>query len=137
MPPDLAEVREWLRKASHDRRMAEAGLAQQPAITDAAAFHCQQAAEKLLKAFLVWREREFEKTHDLRDLVLACAEVDATFGGLLASVAPLSAFAVRFRYPGAPDPSVEQVQEALKVVGELCQFVTGRLPPEVVPADEA
>ena len=37
MPPELAEVREWIRKADRDRRMAELGLAESPAITDAAA----------------------------------------------------------------------------------------------------
>jgi HEPN domain-containing protein len=125
MPPDLAEVQEWLRKASRDRRMAEAGLA--------AGFHFQQAAEKLLKGFLFGREREFEKTRDLRDLVLACAEVDSEFAVLLPSLAPLTGFAVRFRYPGPADPTVNEVREALRVVGEVWQFVTSRLPPEVVP----
>ncbi|MFQ5806078.1 MAG: HEPN domain-containing protein [Phycisphaerae bacterium] len=53
MPPDVASVRSWLAKADHERRRAEAALAQTPPITDTAAFHCQQAVEKLLKAYLV------------------------------------------------------------------------------------
>ncbi|HSW43942.1 MAG TPA: HEPN domain-containing protein [Phycisphaerae bacterium] len=52
MQPELVEVKRWIEKADHDRRMAEAGLDQTPPITDGAAFHCQQAAEKLLK--LIW-----------------------------------------------------------------------------------
>lgn len=72
MPPELAEVREWIRKADRDRRMAELGLAESPAITDAAAFHCQQAVEKLLKAYLIFRQEPFEKVHDLEVLVEQC-----------------------------------------------------------------
>ncbi len=79
MPPDLTEVSEWLRKADHDRRMADLGLAQSPAITDGAAFHCQQAAEKLLKAYLTWQTQDFERTHDLRSLIESCARHDPTF----------------------------------------------------------
>ena len=59
MPPEAAEVRQWLRKAVNDQRAARAALDQDPPITDVAAFHCQQAAEKLLKAYLVWRGQAF------------------------------------------------------------------------------
>ena len=52
MPPEEAEIQRWLEKAEHDRRAADALLDQDPPITDAAGFHCQQAVEKLLKAYL-------------------------------------------------------------------------------------
>jgi HEPN domain-containing protein len=136
MPPEWTEVKEWLRKADHDRRMAEVALAQTPPITDGAAFHCQQAVEKLLKSFLVFQACGFEKIHDLRSLALECAAHDPEFGALEGAVAPLTAFAVRFRYPGLADPPVEEVRAALAVVEDVRRFVTGRLPPEVVPADE-
>ncbi len=54
MSPETAEVKRWLEKADHDRRAAPLALAGEPPITDVAAFHCQQAVEKLLKAYLVW-----------------------------------------------------------------------------------
>ena len=51
--PDPSElwqgVLAWLRKAETDQRAAEALLKLKPPLCDAAAFHCQQAAEKLLK----------------------------------------------------------------------------------------
>jgi len=131
MPPELDEVRGWLRKADHDRRMAEAGLREDPPITDAAAFHCQQAVEKLLKAYLVWKQHEFEKIHDLRALVLACATHDQAFQTLEPRVAPLTAYAVRFRYPGPSEPTPEQVQAALQVVEQVRGFVLDRLPNDL------
>lgn len=128
MPPERAEVFEWLRKADADRRTAEAALAQTPPITDTAAFHCQQAAEKLLKAYLFSRDADFEKTHDLRALSLLCCDHDPSFAPLEPKVARLTPFAVRFRYPGPADPTVEAVQAALAVVDDLERFVRARLP---------
>jgi HEPN domain-containing protein len=54
MPPELGEVRRWMDKARRDWKMAKAGLVQDPPVTDGAAFHCQQAVEKMLKAYLVY-----------------------------------------------------------------------------------
>ena len=133
MPPELAEVKEWLRKAEHDRRVAEAALDAKPAITDIAAFHCQQAAEKYIKAYLVHRREPFEKIHDLEVLVGQCVHLDPAWNELRDSVEPLTAYAVRFRYPGPPDPSVEEVLSALMVVGQLRDFVLERLPDQVRP----
>ena len=130
MPPELAEVKEWLRKADHDRRTAEAALDQKPPITDIAAFHCQQAAEKYVKAYLVHRREPFERIHDLEHLVGQCAALDPAWDELRDPVEPLTAYAVRFRYPGPPDPSVEEVQTALAVVNQLRDFVLERLPRE-------
>jgi hypothetical protein len=44
-------VERWLRVAEPDRKMALARMAQDPPLLDGAAFHCQQAIEKLLKGF--------------------------------------------------------------------------------------
>lgn len=133
MPPELAEVREWLRKADNDRRMAKAGLLLVPPITEAAAFHCQQAVEKLLKAFLIWREEEFEKTHDLRSLIERCGSHDPAFLDHQDTVEPLTAYAIRFRYPGPEDPSTDEVSAALDVVEQVWDFVLARVPDEARP----
>ncbi len=47
MPPDAAEALRWLDKADHDAA-AVAALSHDPPICDVAAFHCQQAVEKML-----------------------------------------------------------------------------------------
>lgn len=133
MAPEEAEIRRWLEKARNDVQIAEMALAHLPPITDAGAFHCQQAVEKLLKAFLVSRECEFEKIHDLEVLAEQCAQYDAQFDVLRKRVDPLTLFAVRFRYPGPADPSVEQAQAALAVVREVWDFVVDRLPRDARP----
>ena len=45
------EARRWLRHAERDVAAAERAIAVPPALADIAAYHCQQAAEKLLKAW--------------------------------------------------------------------------------------
>jgi HEPN domain-containing protein len=130
MPPETQEVRRWLEKADHDRIGAVAALERNPPLTDIAAFHCQQAVEKTLKAYLVWRELEFEKVHDLERLIDDCGRYDAAFAALKPRVAPLSVYAVRFRYPGPADPSVEEVNVAMQAVQTVWKFVNDRLPPE-------
>lgn len=133
MPPELHDVKSWLIKAEHGRQTAQAALAHQPPITDTAAFHCQPAIEKMLKAYLVVRHMPFEKIHDLQALLRQCAQQDSTFEKLFDRVEPLSAYAVRFRYPGPADPTIEQVKKALTVVEEVRDFVMRLLPPEVAP----
>lgn len=131
MPPEFAEVRQWLEKADHDLRTAEAALALSKPVTDTAAFHCQQAVEKLLKAYLCWRGHEFERIHDLRALALECAGQDSAFEPWVQRVGPLTTYAVRFRYPGPNDPTLQEVQSARALAEEVEAFVLRHLPPEV------
>lgn len=86
--------------------------------------------EKCLKAFLVWREFSFEKIHDLEILASQCASFDPEFMTLVERVAPLTAYAVRFRYPGPNNPTVDDIRDALNVVNAVRVFVLDRLPPE-------
>jgi len=57
-----ADTRGWLRRAAADLRGAEVDLAADPPLAGDAVFHCQQAAEKALKAFLAWHDVPFRKT---------------------------------------------------------------------------
>jgi len=92
---DLANA--WLRKAASDLATVEACLAAGRGL-DAACFHCQQAAEKALKAFLIARDQDFPHTHDLQRLVALCAKVEAGFRRLQTAAQRLNPYAVDFRY---------------------------------------
>jgi len=132
MPPEAEEVRRWLEKAEHDRAGAEAALARVPPVTDVAAFHCQQAVEKLLKAYPVHCGQEFERTHDLVELAALCGRHDPAFAAFQDRVAQLTPYAVRFRYPGPADPPLEEVEAALAVVEDVFDLVLARLPSQGV-----
>ncbi len=66
-PPDEVNadfVRQWLGKANDDLRACR--LAGESELLAIAGFHAQQAAEKALKAILVWHQVEFSMSWDSR-----------------------------------------------------------------------
>ncbi len=83
-PVRLADTRAWLLKAANDLRGAEVDLAADPPLPGDALFHCQQVAEKALKAFLTWHDRRFRKTHNLVELGDQSREIDDTLHELCA-----------------------------------------------------
>jgi HEPN domain len=62
------EARRWVARADLDAAGAERLLTGAPPLPAVAAFHCQQAVEKLLKAALVQGGVRPRKTHDLESL---------------------------------------------------------------------
>lgn len=81
-------VSNWLRKASHDLAAARLLGASHPPILDVAAYHCQQAAEKALKAYLVFYDQRVAKIHDvglLLDQVITIEPVIRDLAGLCRS----------------------------------------------------
>lgn len=138
MPDDpilVADTQGWLRKAASDLRAAKHDLAASPPLLADAAFHCQQAVEKVLKSFLMWHSLPFRKTHSLEELGEQCLDVDSTLRALIDCAVPLTEYAWKFRYPGDPDePSFDEVKEALQIAIEVYEAILGRLPEDVRPS---
>jgi HEPN domain-containing protein len=124
----LQEVKAWLAKADNDLRGAEVDLAAYPPLTEDALFHCQQASEKAMKAFLTAQDTPFRKTHDLDELALACERIDASLKSALDPARDLTVFAWEFRYPGAEDiPPESEAHDALRLARDAVQAIKNRL----------
>ncbi len=52
-------IQKLITKAEHDLLAAENLIHSKPQVLDAACFHCQQCAEKYLKAFLFSKDVDF------------------------------------------------------------------------------
>ncbi|MBM4423955.1 MAG: HEPN domain-containing protein [Chloroflexi bacterium] len=129
------DTRLWLIKAASDLMAAQRLIDIEPLILDAACFHCQQAAEKSLKAFLVHKSVRFDKTHNLAYLLGLCAPHDQQFNSLVELGDLLTPYAVEVRYPGdALAPPLEEAQEALKAANTIWDFVLARIPSEHHPS---
>jgi len=118
------EISQRLTKARNDMRSAERLLTADPPLLDTAVYHCQQVAEKALKAYLTLQDAPFQKTHVLSLLVEQCMEFDASFSQIRDSAEILTPFAVAFRYPGdalGPEPS--DAQEAFELARSPLEFV--------------
>jgi len=94
------EVRQWMLKARRDLASARVLALAEPPLLDTAVYHCQQAAEKALKAWLTWQDVPFMKVHDLTALVSHCTKMDEDFAGLAEAAETLTPYATAFRYPG-------------------------------------
>ncbi len=124
------EVKNWLIKALNDYKTAEKllSLPEKEIITDTLCFHCQQAVEKLLKAFLVQNKIEFERTHSLEYLIKLCSSVDKSFESLYGITKKLAFYAIEIRYPDEfYIPSVEEAKEAFRNAKEVKEFVFKKL----------
>jgi HEPN domain-containing protein len=135
MRPELAvEVQEWLERAADDLREAEHDLTATPPLLRGAVFHSQQAAEKVLKAFLTAHDHPFPKSHDLDEIGSAVVAFDPSLAAVVDRAKDLTPYAWRFRYPGAPlAPTEDETREALTLAREVCAAILGRLPEEVRP----
>jgi len=86
-------------KAWRDLQTARRVAGGEPPFYDVAVYHCQQAAEKAVKAFLVHHGRPYEMTHDIEVLVDLAGEVNAAFSQWTDAADALTPYASRFRYP--------------------------------------
>ncbi len=127
------EVLAWLRKAETDQRAAEACLNLEPPLHDAAAFHCQQAAEKLLKGFLVRGSTDFAKTHNLKYLGGVVIGLCPSVGPLVTPMANWTHWSVAYRYPDdpgpEPEPSADELRDALNLIKRLEDALRALAPP--------
>ena len=126
-------LRSWLTKAASDLRSARVlGSADDPPL-DTAIYHCQQTAEKAVKAFLVSKEISPEKTHDIRKLTLEAAVHEPRFNEVMDMAVALTPYAWEFRYPddlAETYPTREEFDEALQHAQAIYDFVLNLLPAE-------
>jgi HEPN domain-containing protein len=94
--------------------------------SDAVCFHFQQAVEKMLKAWLGWRDQPFPKTHSISALVAQCERLDPEFSALR-SLEILTDYAVEVRYGDEPYfPTEEEMREAAKLAERTESFLKER-----------
>lgn len=105
-------VAAWIRKSDNDRRAADNLMRSSPPLHDEVCFHCQQCAEKFIKAIFTQRGVEFPKTHD-QFKVARLLNLDPTFlEAITDDLALLTPFAVDFRYPDANLSNAEEASAA-------------------------
>jgi HEPN domain-containing protein len=118
---------EWVSKAEGDFHSANALLyeIEVPEI-DAACFHCQQCAEKYVKAFLTEYDIDFPWNHDLVRLLELCLTVDQSFEKIRDHLRRLENYGVIIRYPGFTVP-MEMAHEAIENASRVREFVRKKL----------
>ena len=131
------EVNAWLVKAGNDLRAGEVDLATDPPLVEDALFHCQQAAEKAMKAFLTAHDTPFGKTYDLDELAAACERIDPALQESLDPARDLTVFAWQFRYPGGDvAPPASEAHDYLVLARSTVGAIAERLRQECLDLRE-
>ncbi len=72
-------IHQWLSKANEDLLVVHQLINADSVALGVIGFHCQQAAEKFLKAFLIYHDIEPPRTHNLEFLLELSAEIEKKF----------------------------------------------------------
>ncbi len=127
MDKKLEYARRWFDKAKSDLLNADNNLVADKVPYDTVCFHCQQAAEKLLKGFLVVHGCEYPITHNLFVILDKVVEYDALAESLREAIALLNPYAVEVRYPGDElTLKIDDATEARQAAQEVLEWMKSR-----------
>jgi HEPN domain-containing protein len=116
-------------KAANDLLSADNNLKAADVPFDVVCFHCQQAAEKLLKAYLIAKKRPAPRTHDLLLLLEETLKIDVDAEPLRDQLALLMPYAVEIRYPDEWfEPSKEDAEEASLAAQKVRDWLRAAAP---------
>lgn len=97
---DTKDYKAWLILAEDEFNYASKDLEDpRSALFALTCFHFQQAAEKYLKAYLLFKKKSFRKVHNLIELAKLCKLIDKSFKSLRKETALLNPYYTETRYP--------------------------------------
>ena len=121
-------VKLWMEYGDRDLHTAEIIHAHASEYSDMIGFHCQQAVEKYIKAYLIFLNIEFPNTHNLTlllDLVKDKADFKEDFSE---QANELKVFAVEVRYPlGKVDLSTIDLNNKIKTANDFRTEIVARI----------
>ena len=117
----------FLRKAAQDESLLDAVLECDSVSDEVIGFHCQQAAEKMLKASLSDLGITFHKTHELGALMNSLARSGAPLPGEFENLDVLTPFGAVYRYDDYDGTESLNRAETRALLKSLRAWVEGRL----------
>ena len=130
MPPDRSTIGspdDWLKRARSN--LARAKLPKlDEALWEDYCFDAQQAAEKALKALLLFNNIPFRFVHDIAELLTLLEQNGFELPEEIRAGAELSDYAVEARYPSPMEPVTEQeYKEAIATSEQIVSWVTNKI----------
>jgi len=130
------EIIRWLAIAMNDRGLG--GVAVEAGYLENSIYNFQQAAEKLLKAFLLANDVSIEKTHNIDSLIISASKIDPSFLNFdVVGIGSrrLSELATYYRYPNmdrVDKAQADEVAGSIKFVDSLFEHLEGFLGEDVI-----
>ena len=134
---DRSLVDEWLNIANDDLDAAQY-LFERPhrKQLEIIGYHCQQSAEKSLKAYLCANNIEVPKTHELELLCHRCNELNPAFSDFYDACESLEIYATSTRYPNRIEVDEQSAKYALEQASEIYNFVSEQIQQIFCDEDE-
>jgi HEPN domain-containing protein len=92
-------VKEWIELAESDFELARKGKLSKKVRYETLCFHAQQAAEKAIKAVLVFHNKPFPRTHSIEHLLKILKQEKMVVPRIVEKAQSLTDYAVTARYP--------------------------------------
>jgi HEPN domain-containing protein len=126
----LEMAKEWRRYASRDLEVAtHTANTMWPTPDEIICFHCQQAAEKYLKGFLVLNGIEDPPhIHDLETLCMKCETFGTDFTAITLLCANLTQYGAQPRYPAGIQITPDDMRRALSYAQAVRDFMLATAP---------
>ena len=137
---DSRRYSDWIARASEDLSCAML-LLREDDCYNCIAFHCQQAIEKALKAYILIKSNQLVDGHNLTWLCKQAVKYNQSFQVWLADSAALNKCYIETRYPADMPPvlSYEMVRRYFQMARDMYTFICAemdtlytlnRVPPE-------
>lgn len=121
-------IKQWIIKGYHDLGTAKITYLHIPDYLDTITFHCQQAVEKYLKAYLIFQSTTFRFSHDLIYLLDLITQNDPDFENFYDRVSELQGYAVEIRYPNETIfLSNEKIEKVMIIAKNIRDLVTRKM----------
>ena len=117
----------WFEKADQDLESAIFLMKMIPVPIEIICYHCQQSAEKYLKAFLFFKKEPVKKTHDLTVLYKTCLKYDRDFKTIEDACLNLTPYSVVTRYPYNIEFDENDVESAIKNAIKIKNLVLSKI----------
>ena len=117
-------IREWVYEGNNDLGLAEFVIENNGKYYDLVCFHCQQAAEKYLKAYIIYLQLYYRKVHDLTYLLNVIKRKKEIPKKLIKKAEMLEEYAIDSRYPDHwHDPTLNETEECIEAAKMFKEFI--------------
>lgn len=129
MDDKFSIVKLWIRKSNEDLTIVKEllNLDHELFSYDLVCYHCQQAAEKYLKAYLIYLEIPFPFIHDLTQLLQLILEKDHKAEQLKECCFLLTPYSSQSRYPDNYDADFSEAKEAFRYANEITSYLRNKM----------
>lgn len=142
---DSKRYYDWLYYAAIDLHVAQK-LTDDKHCYNTIAFHCQQAIEKAMKGYLLWKRNRFYDGHNLPFLCKQCMHDNQSFSKWLPNCVQITRYYIEARYPAdfllqldasTADAVIQDTAQILNTINDLVKFDFNSYRPKKTKQDEA